>query len=543
MLKRPFLFPLIVVLASAFLGGVAGGYLRSEKETPSVITKLTETMKTIEKNYMEEVDPETLIKSAISGMLKKLDPHCSYMTAKEYKALEERYRGDYEGIGITFDIIDGVLTVISTIEGGPSAKLGIRAGDQIIEVNGKSIVPTTTEEVYRLLRGPRGTTVTVTVRRPGLEKPLHFTIVRDRIPIYSVTYKFMLDDQTGYIRLNRFSQTTHSELEEALDMLEKEGMKRLIFDLRGNTGGYLIEAVQVADKFLSGGKKIVFTKGRTPESNEEFYSTDRDTHPMYPLIVLINHGSASASEIVAGALQDWDRGLIIGERSFGKGLVQSQFRFSDGSALFLTTAKYYTPSGRLIQRNYKNNEYYFLEGFGEVNPNPNEEKERKKEVYLTAGGRKVYGGGGITPDIVVKSDYFSNTVAKLRQRNLFFAYGSRYAARHKDLARDFSTFLKEFQVSDKVVADFKHFLKREKININEAEFNRDIRYVKLFLKSEIAANLFDETASYRVLITADNQLKEALKHFSEAEALLSLKKGKPKPYFPSPAVSLVQKRD
>jgi carboxyl-terminal processing protease len=534
MRRYHFILPLIIITVSAFVGGLAGGYLRPEKEPPLILSQLAEAMKVIEENYMEKVSEESILKSAISGMLSELDPHSSYITAEEYKNLEERYRGDYEGIGITFDIIDGVLIVISTIEGGPSAKLGIRAGDNIIAVDGKSIVPTTTEEVFRLLRGPRGTEVTVTVRRPGLDKLLNFTIIRDRIPIYSVSYKFILDSETGYIRLNRFSQTTHTELEEALTMLEKQGMKRLLLDLRGNIGGYLIEAVQVADKFLPRGRKIVFTMGRTPDSNEEFYSTGRDTHPMYPIIVLINHGSASASEIVAGALQDWDRGVVIGERSFGKGLVQTQFRLPNGGALFLTTAKYYTPSGRLIQRNYKGNENYFLEGYGEITIHPDEEREKEREFYLTAGGRKVYGGGGITPDIVLKSEYFSNTVAKLRERNLFFAYGSLYASHHKELAGDLEGFLTDFKISDETIADFRRFLKREKLKVNQQEFEKDIKFVKLFLKSEIAANLFNEVASYRVLITADTQLNESLKHFPEAESLLSLKKGEPKPYRLSP---------
>jgi carboxyl-terminal processing protease len=326
-LKGTRLFPILVIIGASLVGGIFGPYiLASAKNLYQKAELLFNIMELIEKNYVEKVEQERLFQNAIDGMLKSLDPHSYYVNAEDYRLMQERYRGDYQGIGITFDVIEGVLTVISTFEGGPSHKLGIRAGDQIIEVSGQSIIGITNDKVFKLLRGPQGTSVDITIRRLGQEEPLHFTIVRDKIPINSIYYKFMITPEIGYINMARFSQTTSSELDEALEKLKAEGMQKLLLDLRNNHGGYLLQAVAVSDRFIPGGKKIVYTKGRTANSEEIYISTKKDSYIDIPMIVLLNKGSASASEIVAGALQDHDRALIVGERSFGKGLVQNQYR-------------------------------------------------------------------------------------------------------------------------------------------------------------------------------------------------------------------------
>mgnify|MGYP000914749614 CR=1 FL=1 len=318
---------------------------------------LEDIMEIIDRHYVDDVDVDELFDNATRGVLENLDPHSNYFSAEEYAALQEQYRGDYAGIGVSFEMFNGVLTVLDALEGGPSQALGLRPGDKIVEVEGQSAIGWTVEEVYDHVRGPAGTRVNVTVIRPGVEELLQYTITRGNVEIAAISIVAMLNEEVGYIRLNTFSQKTADQVEKALQDLQVRGMKRLVLDLRGNGGGLMAQALQLTDKFLDGGKVIVETRGRTAVANASEQTTDRDTHPELPMIVLVNRGSASASEIVSGALQDWDRALIVGETTFGKALVQNQFRFRDGSALFLTIARYYTPSGRLIQREYLGDEY------------------------------------------------------------------------------------------------------------------------------------------------------------------------------------------
>ncbi len=390
---------------------------------------------------MEEVDSTELVRSGIRGVLEDLDPHSTYVDPESFERMNERNTGEYEGIGVSFEVRDGWITVISAMEGGPSANLGIRPGDRIVKIAGESARGLNNEDVVGKLKGPKGTSVSIGVARPGLDKELEFTIVRDKIPIYSVPYAFMLDDgETGYIRMIRFSATTAEELEKALRQLEGQGMKRLVFDLRNNTGGFLNQAIEVADKFIGGNQVIVSTKGRIEGSSQFYYSTDATTHPRVPLIVLINHGSASASEIVAGAIQDHDRGVLAGVTTFGKGLVQRQFMLPDDSALLLTVAHYYTPSGRLIQRSYTDREEYLDHWRKQEDELVAAEQDTagKPLSYTLNEHRPVYGGGGINPDVRITADFdLTDAEIQLETSRLFFEFANAYATKH--IAKDATT--------------------------------------------------------------------------------------------------------
>jgi carboxyl-terminal processing protease len=416
------------------------------------LQKFTYILHSIRDIYVEEPDMNKLIDGAIDGMLKTLDPHSAYINSEEEEKITEQFQGKFEGIGISFVIQNKWITVVSPIPGTPSDRLGIRAGDRIVEIEGQSAYDLTNEQVMLKLRGPKGTHVNVTIQREGEPEQLYFDIERAEIPIYSVETSFMLDNNTGYILINRFTATTNEELETALDSLEALGMNRLILDLRNNSGGYLDAAVEVADKFIPGGKLIVYTRGRIPRSNEERYSTDAATHPMYPLIVLINSGSASASEIVAGAIQDLDRGLIVGQTSFGKGYVQTELKMQDKSAVRITTARYYTPSGRLIQRPHDKGLAQYFEDI----PTTEEEAEQDttRPAYYTASHRKVYGGGGITPDVWVDPEYLTRLTSQILNQRLILEYANQYLAEHPNPPSDFPRFLSQFQITNNMMRDF-----------------------------------------------------------------------------------------
>ncbi len=363
-------------------------------------------------------------------MMDELDPHSVYIPAEMFTAIEENFRGDFEGIGIEFQVVNDTLTVVSPITGGPSEALGIMPGDRIVKIEGEDCIGITNEEVRSSLRGEAGTKVKVTILRTGVEEPIEYEITRDKIPLYSVDTHIMLNDKTGYVSVSRFSETTFDELKDALKDLKQNGMEQLILDLRGNPGGYLNQAVDIADLFIEGKKKIVYTKGRREEFDEDYFASRPSAYEKIPLIVMINRGSASASEIVSGAVQDWDRGLIVGETSFGKGLVQRQFTLPDNSAIRLTISEYYTPSGRLIQRDYDDletdEEYYseVMEREEEEGDNLTHtaEQDSSKPVFETEGGRVVYGGGGITPDYIVKAGKINDYSRDLLRNNVFYQY-------------------------------------------------------------------------------------------------------------------------
>jgi len=483
----------------------------------------------INENYVDEVEGEELIDGAITGMLEELDPHSNYLSADRFKRMQERNRGTYYGIGISFDIVNGDLTVISPIEGSPSYELGIRAGDVIAKIEGESAKGISRQDVFDTLRGPRGTTAHVSIRRAGHDELLEFDIVRDEIPIYSVPYHFMLNDEIGYIRMTRFSATTSDELAEAIEDLEKEGMEQIVLDLRGNTGGYLNEAIEVADMFLGGGRKIVYTRGRLPDSSEDYHSTGRGPHTEAPLIVMVDHGSASASEIVSGAIQDWDRGLIVGQTTFGKGLVQRQYRLKNGAALLLTVARYYTPSGRLIQRDYSDRDTYLSgDNFEDMDRETMEtgeesaEDDSTRQRFQTAGKRTVYGGGGIAPDIRVDIPYpTSETLTSLNADRAIFDFATQYVANNKleKTNLPFRDFLQDFEMGPEDMGAFRTFLDTKEIEYHPDSLTLHQESVERWVQAEIARNVWGENARYHVIIEADPELQEAITYLPEARLL------------------------
>ncbi len=391
-----------------------GGYHLLKGTSPEVIrplSKFKEVFSIVMYNYVDSVDEESSVESAIRGMLEMLDPHSQYIPKKEVERVEEPLTGSFEGIGIEFNVIRDTIVVVAPIAGGPSEALGIRAGDKIVKIDGESAIGFTTEDVMKTLRGPGGSKVTVTIVRPGVPEPLEFTITRDRIPITSVDAAYMMNDSVGYIKISRFAGPTPHEFYKALMRLQNEGLRRLMLDLRDNPGGYLQAAVLVADEFLSDHRTITYTEGRA-RPRQDYVATDYGNFERPPLAILINEGSASASEIVSGAVQDWDRGIIVGRRSFGKGLVQENFRLRDGSLLRLTVARYHTPSGRVIQRPYRHGKQGLIDYEMDILHRWEHGEYFSKDSidlpdslkYHTHGGRVVYGGGGIMPDIFVPLD-------------------------------------------------------------------------------------------------------------------------------------------
>lgn len=515
-----------VLAGFVFLGNV----LAYGKTIYTQLGVFSQVLSYINDNYVDEVEGEQLIDGAITGMLEELDPHSNYLDPDRFKKMQERNRGNYHGIGISFDVVEGNLTVISPIEGSPSHKLGIRSGDIIAEIEGKSAKDITRDDVYDLLRGPKGSTVNVGIKREGVADILSFDIVRDEIPIFSVPYHFMIRDKVGYVRMTRFSATTSQELKEAVADLERQGMEQLVLDLRGNSGGYLNEAIEVADMFLPSGRKIVYTRGRLPDSSEDYYSTGRGRHTEPPLLVMVDGGSASASEIVSGAIQDWDRGLVVGETTFGKGLVQRQYRLKNGAALLLTVARYYTPSGRLIQRDYSDRESYLRHEIAEGGSSPlDEDPGDGREFsatdstaqYRTAGNRIVFGGGGITPDVNIEGNYPTSEVnTALANERIYFDYASHYVATHKmEPSEDFGTFLRNFDIEGTEWNAFTRFLGSREVEYDADSLAVHADQVKRSLKSEIARNLWGENARYHVLIEADPVLQEAIRLLPEAQLM------------------------
>lgn len=481
----------------------------------------------IQSDYIESKDPNTLIESAVRGMISELDPHTTYFTKEQFEKWNQEFEG-YSGIGIYFDVIEGKITIISVIQGGPAYKAGLEVGDRIIAIGGESALNIKRDDVPLKLMGPKGTKVTILVERKGWKSPRSFSLIRDEVHLKSVPHAFFIRPGIGYIQLSSFTSTTENELEEALNKLENMDMHSLVLDLRQNSGGYLETAVKVVDKFLPGGKKIVYTQGRIPDVSREYFSTNRNTHRLVPTIVLIDRASASASEIVAGALQDWDRALLVGEISFGKGLVQNPYRFEDGSALLLTTAHYYTPSGRMIQRSYrdKSQEEYYNEmdtpHWRKWGPG---QKPERPVFHTLVLGRTVYGGGGIVPDIFFQSppDTLSPTIRNILyspQRPLF-TFAEQFVNRHPDLKKmRFSEFLEKFEFHQDTLLSLYRHLHEAGIEIPFRTFQRISDEISLFTKQNLAEKLWGSEAGFQIQIRNDRALLESLQYLREAESLL-----------------------
>ena len=534
-IKAKFPYSLIILILGITLGFQIQKVFSSDNLRDSLL-KFNDVLSYTDKYYVEDVDTHKLVEAAINGMLVKLDPHSVYIPAKQLENVEESFRGDFDGIGIEYQVVNDTLTVVSPITGGPSEALGIMSGDRIIKIEDKSVIGISNDDVRNKLRGAAGTKVKVTIFRPGTSALQDYNITRDKIPIYSVDTHFMINERTGYISVSRFSETTYDEVVKALNDLKDKGMKQLIFDLRGNPGGYLDQAVKISDMFLDGKKKIVYTKGRRSEFDQAYYAGESSPFENTPLIILVNKGSASASEIVSGAIQDWDRGLIVGETTFGKGLVQRQFTLSDNSALRLTISKYFTPSGRLIQRDYKKikdkDEYYSEAGNDSAkqgdNLNHNAESDSGRPEFKTNGGRIVYGGGGITPDYIIKSEDITNYTTDLLKNNMFYLFVLKYLDENANAIKskygnDFHGFLKNYTVSPEVIKSFTNFASGKSVKLNEEEFNKDKIYIAARIKAQIARNFWKNEGWYPVILQTDNQFAKALTLFEEAKLLAKLK--------------------
>jgi carboxyl-terminal processing protease len=502
----------------------------SDDKISSQVRKYNEVLSITDKYYVDGIDSQKLTEAAIRGMLEELDPHSVYITAEQLKRVNEDFQGSFEGVGIEFDVINDTLTVVSPISGGPSEKLGILAGDKIIKIDGESVIKIPREDVPKKLRGTAGTQVKVTIMRAGVAQPLEFDITRDKIPLYSVDASFMYDNEIGFIKVSRFSATTFDEFVQAMDKLDKQGMKKLVLDLRGNPGGYLDMAFKMASLFIEKDRKIVYTKSRIPQFEDEYLSTG-GKYSDIPLIVLVNGGSASASEIVSGAVQDWDRGLIVGETTFGKGLVQRQYDLSDGSAFRITTARYYTPVGRLIQKPYDGAEYKKLlveEIEGENFDHTNDAVDTTKPVYKTFGGRTVLGGGGITPDFIVKLDTLTQYTVQLRRLNVLYQFVENYMrgmrAGIESQYSNYNQFRDNFNVTDAMLDDMKSFASEKGIVYNASEFGIDESYIKAYIKSQIARDIWGDEGSYAVFVNTDEQFLKAITLFDDAIRLANLNK-------------------
>lgn len=516
-----------VVLAIGLAGGVLIG--ASLNSTPAAgdsgedIRKLREVIGLIHDEYVDTARTEKLVDDAIEHMLQDLDPHSAYIPISERVEANEDLQGNFEGIGIEFNIFHDTLVVVTALSGGPSEAVGLRPGDKIVKVGDKVIasVGLTNAQVMKLLKGPKGTEAKLEVIRKNEKVPLKFTIIRDKIPQTSVDVGYMLDRETGYIKLNRFSQTTFDEFKKSMDTLRAQGMKKLVLDLQGNPGGYMNQAIDMADEFLSEGKKIVFTRGKDGKYNSDAMSTSQGEFERGNLIVLVNEGSASAAEILAGALQDNDRALVVGRRSFGKGLVQSPFDLSDGSELRLTISRYYTPSGRSIQKPYGNGEEYSKDISKRFHRGEFFHADSihfsDSLKYQTVGGRTVYGGGGIMPDYFVPLDTTQNSryLNELYISNSIQEYTFNYANEHKDalMKKGLKAFIDHFVVTQDMFQQLARVGKQNKVEPDWKDLRRHETIFQINVKAQIARRIWGNDGFYPIYNQSNEVLQQAMKLF------------------------------
>lgn len=508
----------LLVVAAIFV--MAGD--REERQRENVYRNIERFGAVLDKvlnYYVDEVDSDKLIKAAIDGMLETLDEHSVYMDKYAYDNLMIDTRGEFGGLGFTVGSVGGFPTVVSVLDDTPAYRHGILGGDKIVEIEGISTKGWKTEDAVSKLRGPAGTQVNITVTREGLADSLHFTITREVIRVPSITYKTAMDG-VGYIRVARFGERTAKELDDAMRSLEKDKIKGLILDLRSNPGGLLESAREVVELFLEKDRLIVYTESRIPSHNQKYYSRSSRVHNAYPVVVLVNGYSASASEIVAGALQDWDRALIVGQTTFGKGSVQTVFMVGQ-DALKLTTAKYFTPSGRCIHKDRKPDEEDALamveeapgiEGVsGQEQPSKEKETAKRKE-YKTKGGRIVYGGGGITPDWEIEPQKFTPLQRDLELRNLFFNFAVHYTASHKTDER--------FEVTPDVFDSFKAYLSENKFSAPDSVWTQEnLDYAKLAIKREVLRRLMGTAGAYKATLPHDEEVLKVLEMFRASPTL------------------------
>ncbi len=517
---------LITIVSFAFLGGLFGGRLLATQENiPQYYEQFSTALAAIEANYVEEVDTENLVYQAIGGMLQTLDPHSSFMDPQSYAQMRERQEGRYYGLGISINVINGDITVMSLFEGSPAYRSGIRSGDVIARISGQSAKDMTSEEAVSLLRGPKGTAVNISLRRVGYDDFIEMAVERDEISIATIEAAFLAENDVGYVKLGDFSETTNRDLTAALKMLRGAGMKRLLLDLRNNPGGPLDQSIKVSNQFLPKGDLIVYTRGRVENSDQDYHATREGEFTDIPLIVLVNRNSASASEIVAGSIQDHDRGLVVGETTFGKALVQSIYRVSHGAGLALTTARYYTPSGRMIQRPWDGTfDEYLTYSMRDQSPPVHSPVDRK----YTDGGRVVYSGGGIEPDHRLSGPiegFDPSRLGRLLAARQEFASFARWFSAAADLrvsteGKGRKLVSPGFVINDKLFQEFKEHVRERGLTINDEAFNEDLDFVDAMMHFYIDEAVFGVEEARRNLFNVDPQIQKAISLFDEARLLL-----------------------
>jgi len=524
-MNRRHLFAVVVVVLALVAGTWAMGQNQvqeTQDNTYSNIERFIQVLTKVRDHYAEPVASDKLMDAAIRGMLRTLDPYSQYLDTDEAQRLETTSHGAYDGVGLTITQRDGLITVVSPIEGTPAWRAGIKGGDRIIKIDGASTEGLSQDDAMQKLRGAKGTSVVLTLFREGREKPIEFTIVRDIIQLKSVPYAGILSNGVGYIRLSNFSERSREEIDAALAKVEKENPKGLILDLRYNPGGLLSQAVEVSEEFAPRGKKVVYTRGRDISQNKDYYSSSDQPHSRYPLVVLVNQYTASASEIVSGAVQDLDLGLVAGQTTFGKGLVQTVIpltRSVKGPKLKLTTAKYYTPSGRCIQKDEQLKDGALAEADDEESDSPalpdSMKPNRPKPEYHTEMGRTVFGGGGITPDVELDEVRFPRLVEDLETKQLFFKYAVKYASKHPQPPP-------KFAISPAMRDEFQGLLKTEKFDYDPDSLQAAQRFVDTGLRRELARRYASDEEAYRVAIEDDDQVRSAAALFDKAPTLPKL---------------------
>lgn len=518
------------ILTLALLGIIT---LNSQAQYREQTFKMTRVLDLIDKLYVDTTNQEKLVETGIIAMLKELDPHSVYISKEEVKSMNEPLEGNFEGIGIQFSILDDTLMVVAVIPGGPSERVGLMAGDRIIYVDTTNIagVGLTNQKVQKMLRGKKGTTVNVKIKRHSDNDLLDFRITRDKIPIYSVDASYMIDRDLhiGYIKINKFAATTTDEFNKAVSQLRQQGMKDLIVDLTDNGGGYLSAGFDLASQFLQNGQMVVFTKGtKVQEQDYRAYGHQANNKEFGKVVVMVNESSASASEIVSGALQDWDRAVLVGRRTFGKGLVQNQFSLTDGSAIRLTIARYYTPTGRCIQRSYEDGvdeyEKAFIDRYnnGELANEDSIHLPTSEKFYTKINNRVVYGGGGIMPDIFVPIDttFYSKYYTQMIRKGIFNKFVLNYIdenratleKKYKSANGDdgFLNYDKNFEVDDKFLKELTDFAEKEKLPFVKEDFEKSKEHIRVNLKAAIARDLFDSGEFYQIINRIDPIFKKAV---------------------------------
>ncbi len=530
MIKKIFL----IILAVFLCGSSSFSQIITEETF-----KIGRTLGLIDGYYVDSTDIRSMTEKVIVDLLKDLDPHSTYIPADEVEGMNESLNGNFEGIGIHFNILHDTIIVIEPITGGPSEKIGLKAGDRIVAIDGENAagIGMSTDDVRKKLMGVKGTKVTVGVSRSGVDGIIDFVIIRDKIPLESLDAAYMIDQETGYFKFNKFAATTEQEFQDAIDRLQKEDLKNVIIDLRSNGGGVMSAATDMADHFFTDKRLMVYMEGRnTPR--QDFISDGNGDLSSARLVVLVNESSASASEIFSGAIQDWDRGAIIGRRTFGKGLVQGQFYLTDGSMIRLTVARYYTPTGRLIQSPYDEGYDAYLDNYykrfsdGELLSDGIIDFPDSLKYSTLLNGRDVYGGGGILPDVFVAVDttYYSDYYSSLSRMGVFNSFVLEYADRNRDKIRqkynDFDTFKNEFEFSDEEIRQFIAEGEKAGVKYDESQYRKSEKELLLVLKALVASNTWSTSNYYMIINDIDPALGAALRILSDNDEYDSILKSR-----------------